>query len=70
MEPRKEQSSLLQACDVQKEDRERQGTSGALEVPQRSNISLVCLGYEIPDQKKREGNVQVTRLLRIRQIRF
>lgn len=52
MEPRKEKSSFLQACDVQEEDRERQGTSGALEVPQRSNISLVCLGYEISDQKK------------------
>lgn len=45
MEPRKERSSLLQGCNVQEGDRERQGTSSALEGPKRTNISLVCLGY-------------------------
>lgn len=67
MEPMEEQSSLLQGYDEQ-EDREWQGTSGALEGPETSNISLVCLEYEILDQKKREKSVQVTQLLRIRQI--
>lgn len=70
MEPREEQSSLLQAGNVQEGDRERQGTGDALEVPERSNNSFVCLGHKIPDQKKREISVQVTQLLRIRQIRL
>lgn len=28
-----------------------------MEVPERSNISLVCLGHGIPDQKQRERSV-------------